>query len=383
MEVIHGEHQRVPVLVWSRSPDPRAVRQLQRIASLPWVVDQVAGMPDLHLSEHIAVGTVFATEHHAVPAALGGDLGCGVSALRMRCHAPAIDRRALAQALAAIARVVPVGDDLQPGDGVELPDLLAADELSTGHLRRVRDRLAPRHLGTLGGGNHFLELDADAGGNLWLLVHTGSRGVGAAVRDHHQAAAETVSEGPLAALDTDLPAGQSYLADMQWAQRYARANREAILRRATQALADTLQIEPEPDSLVDVHHNFLAREEHNGRPLLVHRKGAIAAPQGSLAIIPGSMGTATYLVEGQGEPRSFCSCSHGAGRVMSRTEARTRISPASVAAQLRRVVFDHRKLRSLVEEAPSAYRDIREVLEDQADLVSPVLRMEPLGVLKG
>lgn len=380
VEVIHGDNQRVPVLVWCRSPDPRAVRQLQRIAALPWVVDQVAGMPDLHLSEGVAVGTVFATEHHAIPAALGGDLGCGVCAVKFRCHAPSLDRRRIAAALAAVARAVPT--EAQP-DPVALPDTLDPDQLSTGDLRRACGRLAPRQLGTLGGGNHFFELDADAGGTLWLLVHTGSRGLGGAVREHHQAAAEALAPGPLAALDTDTAPGQAYLADMAWAQRFARSNREAIVRRATEALADALEIEPEPGSLIDVHHNFLEREVHGGRPVLVHRKGAIPAPAGGLAIIPGSMGTATYLVEGRGDPRSFASCSHGAGRVMSRSEARARVTPQALAAQLRRVVFDHRRVQTLIEEAPSVYRDIREVLEDEEELVQPWLRLEPLGVYKG
>ena len=382
MEVIHDEGQRVPLLVWSRAPAPEAIRQLRRLASEPWVVDQVAAMPDLHVASGVAVGTVFATEHHAVPAALGGDLGCGVAGQRLDLHAPSLDRRAIARTLAALSRVVPVGDATQPGRGLELPDDLRATELSTGSLRHVRDRLGSRHLGTLGGGNHFVELDADATGALWLLVHTGSRGLGAAVRQHHQAAAEAQGEKPFAALDTDAPAGRAYLDDMQWAQRFARANRDAIRTRALAVLADTLGASPVGE-VVDVHHNFLAAEEHRGRTVLVHRKGAIAAPAGALAIVPGSMGTATYLVEGLGEPRSFASCSHGAGRVLTRTDARAQISPRMLRAEMRRVVIDERRLHSLVEEAPSAYRDIVEVLDDESDLARPWLRLEPLGVLKG
>lgn len=383
MEVIREEGQRVPVLIWSRSPPPAAVRQLQRLAAQPWVVDQVAGMPDLHLASGVAVGTVFATEHHAIPAALGGDLGCGVAALRFRCHAPSLSRRQLGAALAALDRAIPTGDDVQARPGLPLPEGLASSPLSTGTLNRARDRLAPLHLGTLGGGNHFLELDADAEGTLWLLIHTGSRGLGAAIREHHQAAAEAPGGGALAALDTRAEEGQAYLDDTGWALRFARANRDQLARRASEILGNELGIEAEPESRVDVHHNFLAREEHNGRPVLVHRKGAVAAPAGASVLIPGSMGTATYLAEGLGEPRSFCSCSHGAGRVMSRSEARATLTPRLLEAQLRGVVFDHRKTRSLVEEAPAAYRDIREVLEDQRELVSPRLRLEPLGVLKG
>jgi tRNA-splicing ligase RtcB len=383
VEVIHEEGQRVPVLLWSRCPPPAAVKQLQRLAAQPWVVDQVAGMPDLHLAEGVAVGTVFATEHHAIPAALGGDLGCGVAALHFRCHAPSLARRQLGAALAALDRVIPTGDALQGRPGVPVPEELAASPLSTGALGRARDRLAPLHLGTLGGGNHFLELDTDPEGSLWLLIHTGSRGLGAAIREHHQAAAEAAGGGALAALDTRTEAGQAYLADVAWALRFARANRDRIAARASEILADTLGAEPEPESRVDVHHNFLSREEHGGRPVLVHRKGAVAAPEGASVLIPGSMGTATYVAEGRGDPRSFCSCSHGAGRVMSRSEARARVTPGLLEAQLRRVVFDRRKLRTLIEEAPAVYRDIREVMEDQRELVTARLRLSPLGVLKG
>jgi tRNA-splicing ligase RtcB len=377
-----GRGQRVPVLTWGRDPDPAAVRQLQRIASQPWAVDQVAGMPDLHVSDGVAVGTVFATEHHVVPGALGGDLGCGMAALRFRAHAPDLDRRALGRLMAAIARRVPVGDETHRS-GIPIPDEIGQPELSTSSLCRERDRLGPRHLGTLGGGNHFVELDADAGGALWLLVHTGSRGLGAAIRKHHQAAAEAQDPGPLAALDTRTDAGRGYLADLTWALAFARHNRARILEAAAAVLAEEAGVSPEMDTLVDIHHNHAAHETHGGRELLVHRKGAIGAAAGRQALVPGSMGTASYLVEGLGEPRSFASCSHGAGRVLRRSEARATVSPAQLEREMRHVVFDHRKTGSLVEEAPSAYRDIREVLEDESDLATPLLRLEPLAVLKG
>ena len=384
--------QRVPVLTWGRAPDPEAVRQLQLLASQPWVVEQVAGMPDLHVAEGVAVGSVFATEHHVVPGALGGDLGCGMAALRFSSPASLdrhplgprdfLDRRVLGRLMAAIARRVPVGDQTHR-EGIPIPDEIGTPSLSTGSLCRERDRLSPRHLGTLGGGNHFVELDRDPEGNLWLLVHTGSRGLGAAIRKHHQAAATAQDPGPLAALDTRTEAGRAYLADLAWALAFARHNRARILDEAAAVLAEEIGAYPAMDTLVDIHHNHAAPEEHGGRKLLVHRKGAIAAPAGRRALVPGSMGTASYLVEGLGEPRSFCSCSHGAGRVLSRSAARATVAPAQLEREMRRVVFDHRRLSSLVEEAPSAYRDIREVLEDEVDLARPLLRLEPLAVLKG
>lgn len=373
----------LPILAWARAVPAGAVEQLQHIASQPYVVEHVAAMPDVHVSEGVAVGTVFATERHIVPGALGGDLGCGVSALRFDFPAASLDTAELTRLLTALARRVPVGDRVHRGQGVPLPAELQAERLSTQRLQREWERLAPRHLGTLGGGNHFLELDRDAGGSLWLLLHTGSRGVGAAIAAHHLGAARALGEGTLPALRTDTPEGAACLADTELACRFARANRELLTTRAVEVLTEALGQEPDWGSRVDVHHNHVAAEAHFGRTLLVHRKGAVGLAAGEKGVIPGSMGTASYLVAGQGEPRSFRSCSHGAGRVMTRKEARQRIRPAQLEHAMRRVVFDTGRAASLVEEAPAAYRDITEVLEDEEQLVTPLLRLTPIAVLKG
>lgn len=371
----------LPILAWAREVPPGAVKQLQHIASQPYVVEHVAAMPDVHVSQGVAVGTVFATERTVVPGALGGDLGCGVSARRFAFPAASLGWADLERLLETLARRVPVGDAVHRGAGLPLPPELQAASLSTHRLQREWERLAPRHLATLGGGNHFLELDRDAGGDLWLLIHSGSRGIGGAIASHHLRVAETKGEGSLPGLRTDTPEGAACLADMEWACRFARANREALAARAVEVLAEALGCEPEPG--VDVHHNHVAEETHLGRVMLVHRKGAVGLAPGQTGIIPGSMGTASYLVEGRGEPRAFGSCSHGAGRVLTRGEARARIRPAALEHALRRVVFDRGRVHALVEEAPAAYRDIAQVLEDEADLVTPVLRLTPIAVLKG
>jgi tRNA-splicing ligase RtcB len=373
----------LPVLAWARAVPPGAVKQLQQLASQPYVVEHVAAMPDVHVSEGIAVGTVFATEHAVVPGALGGDLGCGVSAVRFDYPAASLGRAELSRLLAALARRVPVGEAVHRGPGLPLPPELEAARLSTHRLQRDWERLAPRHLGTLGGGNHFLELERDAGGDLWLMLHTGSRGVGSAIAGHHLQVAQAHGEGSLPGLSTDTPEGAACLEDTLWACRFARANREVLVARAAEVLAETLGCEPEWGSRVDVHHNHVAAEHHFGRTLLVHRKGAVGLAAGQQGLIPGSMGTASYLVAGKGEPRAFRSCSHGAGRVMTRREARERIRPAALEHAMRRVVFDTARAAALVEEAPAAYRDIAEVLEDEADLVTPLLRLTPIAVLKG
>ncbi|MBI5515616.1 MAG: RtcB family protein [Deltaproteobacteria bacterium] len=374
----------VPVLVWARSLDAGTERQLLALASRPWVVDHIAAMPDAHVAEGVAVGTVFATRRDVVPAALGGDLGCGMGAVRFEYPAARLDRRALERAVAMLSGAIPLGDAVHRR-GVPVPDALFADALATRALERARERMAPRHLGTLGGGNHFVELDRGADGALWAVYHSGSRGLGAAISAHHQRVATSLAGGApgLAALSLCTPEGEACLADLAWAERFARANRERLRERVLEVVHDLTGCAPTEGAGGDVPHNHVRVEEHQGEPRVVHRKGATCALEGHWGIIPGSMGTATYIVRGRGHPHAFGSCSHGAGRVLTRREARAKISPEALAQALRRVVYDPRKTRDLVEEAPGAYRDLREVLEDQADLVEPVLRLEPIAVVKG
>jgi tRNA-splicing ligase RtcB len=377
--------QRVPVHVWARAISDETRRQLVRVASQPYVTMHVAAMADAHVAEGVAVGTVFATENAVVPGALGGDLGCGMSAVRTGVDSAALDTRTREALLAALARAVPVGDATHRGRGVDVPDALLSPALSTRSLERTRDALAPRHLGTLGGGNHFLELDRDAEGEVWLLVHSGSRGLGAAVAAHHAGAARGRSDGErdaLAALDVREEPGRAYLADVAWALAFARENRRRLASRALDVLSGVVGPVAQAE-VVDIHHNFVAQETWQGRDVLVHRKGAVAVPAGATALIPGSMGTASYIVTGLGCAQAFGSCSHGAGRVMSRREAREHVTLSAFTRSMRGVVYPPGVARRLVEEAPAAYRDIREVLDDQEDLVARQTRLEPLAVLKG
>jgi tRNA-splicing ligase RtcB len=378
-----GRGQRVPIRIWARAISVETVRQLQRLASQPYVVEFVAAMADAHLAAEVAVGSVFATEHTVVPGALGGDLGCGMSAIRIDIAAASLDRRRLEGLVRQLGRAIPTGDATHRGRGVAVSDALLQPDLSTRALERTREALACRHLGTLGGGNHFLEFDRDAGGSLWMLVHSGSRGLGAAVAAHHAKAADAGGDGGLRGLDTTREQGAAYLNDLSWALAFARANRQALAARALEVMADTLGASVEASVPIDIHHNYVGRETWFGRDLLVHRKGAVAVPEGTQALIPGSMGTASYIVEGLGNEASFGSCSHGAGRVMSRKEAQAAVGPKALAHAMGRVVYPEALARHLVEEAPAAYRDIAEVLEDQEDLVRRRVRLEPIAVLKG
>ncbi len=372
--------QRVPVRTWAERLSVETEEQLLLLASQPYVVGFVAAMADAHVSSGVAVGSVFATRNTVVPGALGGDLGCGMSAVRVANDTP--DRRTLERILADLTRAVPVGDAVHRGaTAASLPDGLAGASLSTNALEKTRHAIGPKHLGTLGGGNHFLELDRDADGALYLLVHSGSRGLGAAICVHHTHESRGSRGSALLGLDVTTEHGRAYLTDHAWALAFARANREALTTRALSVLGEHMHVSPEP--LTDVHHNFVARERWLDELLYVHRKGAIAAAEGALALVPGSMGTASYLVRGKGCADALGSCSHGAGRVMSRTEARTAVKPEALERAMRDVVYPEKHARALVTEAPAAYRDIRAVLDAQSALVTKVTRLTPVLVLKG
>ncbi len=368
--------QRVPVRTWAGRLSVETEEQLLLLASQPYVVGFVAAMADAHVSSGVAVGSVFATRDTVVPEALGGDLGCGMSAWRVADTTP--DRRELERILADLARAIPAGDAVQRGTSAEDLGTLAGAPLSTNALEKTKHALGPKHLGTLGGGNHFLELDRDADGALYLLVHSGSRGLGAAICVHHTHGSRQGPQSALLGLDVRSEPGRAYMDDHAWALAFARRNREALTARA---LAEHVDVSPE--LLTDIHHNFVAQERWLGEALYVHRKGAIAASAGALALVPGSMGTASYLVRGKGCADALGSCSHGAGRVMSRTEARAAVKPEALARAMRDVVFAEKHLRALVTEAPAAYRDIRAVLDAQSDLVTKVTRLTPVMVLKG
>ncbi|MFO0724356.1 MAG: RtcB family protein [Myxococcota bacterium] len=377
---IPGGAGRAEVAIWARRLDTETERLLQRLAKQPWVAGRVASMADAHLAEGVAVGTVFATEREVVPAALGGDLGCGISARAFRVERP-LERPLLEAVHRRLSLAIPVGEARHQGGGPEVPEGLLAGSLSTHALERTRAHLLPKHLGTLGGGNHFLELDRDQGGRVWALIHSGSRGLGQAVYMHHRRVAEVEGRGRPPALSLERPSGQAYLSDLRWAQAVAEENRRQMMAVVEEVLAELLGAAAEPEEEIDAVHNFLAEEERDGRTLWVHRKGATRAGLGQRTLIPGSMGTATYVVEGLGSALSFGSCSHGAGRRLSRTEARRQLDRGAFTKAMREIVGGADP--SLIEEAPAAYRDIREVLEDQADLVRPLLRLSPILVLKG
>lgn len=362
--------------VWTHAPLSAAVRDsLERLLRDPDVA-VVAAMPDVHLADEVCVGAVVATHTRLRPGAVGGDIGCGMAALRIEAGAALLDdARSAAQVLLSCGRAAPINRH-RARDAV-LPPELAEWPLSTGALERKKMAVGRVQFGTLGRGNHFVEIQRDPAGDLWLMLHSGSRGIGQAIRDIHTAAARDAD------FAAGSPAARAYSSDHDWALAYARLSRRAMVERITNELGTLLGIEPEWSTYTDCHHNFVRREQHGDRALWVHRKGAISARAGEPGIIPGSMGSASFHVLGRGCAAALCSSSHGAGRLASRTEARRRISTAALVQQMDGVWFDHRLADRLRDEAPAAYKDIGAVMRAQRELTRIVRRLEPVLVYKG
>ena len=363
------------IATWLPAPlSAEVAAALRRLADADDVA-RIAVMPDVHLAEDVCIGTVVATRSVLYPAAVGGDIGCGVATLKFDAAAALLDDpRLAASVLDGFTRRVPT---LRHRDARALP----GGELSHPSLRALARTTGARELGTLGRGNHFLELQADDKDRLWAMVHTGSRAIGQAIRDHHLRDATARGAG-LRGFDADSPQGHAYLDDLTWALAYATANRRAILSAATDVLVECLGIVPVEASGIECHHNHVLREDH-GEPLWVHRKGAISAGLDEPGLIPGSMGTTSYHVAGRGVAAALGSSSHGAGRRFSRSEARKRISARDLAAQLGAVWFDHRHADALRDEAPAAYKNVDAVMRAQRELTRVVRRVRPRLSYKG
>ncbi len=388
---------RVPVRIYTDDVDPEALRQLEQIARLPIVHGHVAVMPDVHVGIGATVGAVIPTRAAIIPAAVGVDIGCGMSAVRLSLEAGRLPD-SLARVRAAIEAAVPVGFDRHPEPVIE-PALLAAlkprlDALLERHpelramLRRPEETWACQ-LATLGGGNHFIELCLDEQARVWVMLHSGSRGIGNAIGRYFIALAKRDMERhigqlphrDLAYLREGSEHFDDYLEALGWAQEYAMRNRRAMMARILAALRAELPPFSVGAEAIDCHHNYVARERHFGERLYVTRKGAIRAGRGELGIIPGSMGARSYIVRGRGDPTSLESCAHGAGRRMSRSEAKRRFSAADLARQTEGV--ECRKDRGVVDEIPAAYKDIDAVMANQRDLVEVVHTLEQVVCVKG
>jgi tRNA-splicing ligase RtcB len=392
--VYDKEIQKVPIKIWADldKVEVSALSQLKNTASLPFVFKHVAAMPDVHLGKGATVGSVVACRGAVVPAAVGVDIGCGMMALRLKIE-PARVLDNTKEIRHSIERSVPVGHLGNSRLSKEVESWAGWEKFHD--LERGTANLLQRatsQLGSLGGGNHFIELCQDTTGAIWVMLHSGSRNIGKTVAEGHIAGAKNLMKAMYIRLpDPDLayyvegtPEYLSYIRDLMWCQEYAAENRREMMRRILKDISYAVGLGGAPietSMAVNCHHNYAAMENHYGENVLITRKGAVRARQGDLGIIPGSMGTRSYIVEGLGNDESFHSCSHGAGRRMSRTQAKKQFTLADLAAQTAGV--DCRKDEGVLDEIPGAYKDIDEVMANQKDLVRVVAQLKQFMCIKG
>lgn len=397
-QVIQPEGKR-PIKIWTDKVEESAMDQLKNLAGLPFIAGNgVACMPDVHAGIGSTVGTVIATDRAVIPAAVGVDIGCGMNAVRLSLKATDLPDN-LKDIRSQIERDVPLGTggahrnglDKDPAVALRGDDLMRTViyPLFGGDEAKFLNKVVPQ-LGTLGSGNHFIEICLDENQDVWIMLHSGSRGIGNMIGMHYIGVAKREMEkyhihlpdGDLAYLPEDTENFNDYMDAVQWAQDYALENRKRMMELVLAAMRRHISKEfTITQEAINCHHNYVEKENHFGRNLWVTRKGAIRARQGDLGIIPGSMGQRSYIVRGKGNPESYCSCSHGAGRTMSRAAARRTFSVADLIAQTEGV--ECRKDDAVLDELPSAYKNIDEVMENQTDLVEVVHTLKQVLCVKG
>lgn len=380
--------QKVPVKIWTDDVDMASLEQLINTASMPFVFKHVAAMPDVHLGYGATIGSVIATKKAIMPAAVGVDIGCGMMAVRTNVNPAGLDLKAIRRKIEA---AVPVGFNMNKevtasvGEWKGWPSI--NDEVS--HLDDELHQRASLQMGTLGGGNHFIEICLDENDAVWVMLHSGSRGIGNRIASRHINEAKSLMDlWSISLPDKDLayfPEGtkefEEYIRSLRWLQEYAMQNRREMMARVLPILEEVHGGPMDCDLTVNCHHNYAEMEHHYGQNVWVTRKGAVRAREGDLGIIPGSMGAQSFIVEGLGNPESFDSCSHGAGRKMSRKEAKRRFTVTDLEEQTQGV--ECRKDSGVVDEIPSAYKDINEVMANQIDLVKVVAKLHQIICVKG
>lgn len=391
MKIVNSE--KIPIKIWSNDIEDGAMQQARNLANLPFAFSHIAIMPDCHQGYGMPIGGVLATEDVIIPNAVGVDIGCGMCAVRT--NLTEIDKDTLKKIMGGskkgiigIRDLVPLGfnkhNTPQPGmpecKNINLP--IVSREY----------RKAELSLGTLGGGNHFIEIQSGSDGSIWIMIHSGSRNLGKQVADYYNKVAKKLNEKikpeidkkfDLAFLPVDSDEAQSYLREMNYCVEYAFANRKKMMDHAKQVFMENFP-EINFDNFINIAHNYAVKEKHFGKNVFVHRKGATSAHKDETGIIPGSQGTKSYVVKGKGNPESFESCSHGAGRVMSRKKA---IKNLDLSYEIKKlddlgIIHGIRHKKDL-DEASSAYKDIEEVMSQQKELVTICTELSPLAVIKG
>lgn len=382
-------HINEKLISWASESDDQTILQAQKTARLPIVEGHVALMPDAHVGMGATVGSVIPTKNAVIPAAVGVDIGCGMIAAELDVFDHQLPD-SLEPLLGRIEQAIPAGVGQGHDRVADNADRWLAANKPVSDLGTDKATKAAKQFGTLGSGNHFFELCVDERDRVWVVLHSGSRGIGHQLAQAHIAKARNLAKDlELRLEDPDLayfvegtPEFQSYIGDMLWAQDYARANRSQMMDNAMREVFAFLGVGRETRR-INCHHNFTQREVHHGNELWITRKGVIKADRGDLGVIPGSMGTRSYIVRGKGEPASWTSCSHGAGRRHSRTQAKKLFTTADLAQQMQGKVWLAKRAEALVDEIPSAYKDIDQVMADQSDLVEVLHTLHQVLNYKG
>lgn len=388
---------KVPVKIWTDDIDFSSIEQLSNMAELPIIHSHVAAMPDVHVGRGATVGCVIPTKSAIIPAAVGVDIGCGMNAVRLSIKAEQLPDN-LKPVRLAIEKAIPVGFNMHKNDVARNSTILALqDGLSDivgkhpaiSKMQKKSYQTWIRQLGTLGGGNHFIELCLDENQDVWIMLHSGSRGVGNAIGRYFinlakrdmQNHMQNLPHRDLAYFHEGSEHFDDYVEAVHWAQDYAMWNRREMMRLIVDVLKATLPAFTATKEAINCHHNYVAIENHYDAQVFITRKGAIRAGEDELGIIPGSMGARSFIVRGKGNKASFCSCSHGAGRVMSRTQAKKQFNRRDVEAQTHGV--ECRKDKGIVDEIPAAYKNIDTVMANQSDLVDVVHTLKQVVCVKG
>lgn len=382
MQVIATENK--PIKMWLEDIEDGALDQAKNLANLPFLYKHVAIMPDCHQGYGMPIGGVIATEGVVIPNAVGVDIGCGMIA--MRYSPEAIPTDTMKKVLGGIRKAIPVGFNHHK----DPQDWSGFNESPNCPVVRMELPSAAKQIGTLGGGNHFIEIQRSKRGHTWVMIHSGSRNFGLKIAQHYHSKAKekcsryysNIPTLDLAFLRLDSAVGTAYMKSMNYALRFAEASRAMMMDKVAGVIYDNTK-HLCLDTPIDVHHNYARMENHFGKNVMVHRKGATSAKGGEIGIIPGSQGTASYIVRGKGCPNSFMSCSHGAGRKMGRKQAQRDLNFDEEIKSLDKqgILHSIRGTKDL-DEAPGAYKDIQEVMENQKELVSIVEELKPLAVIK-
>ena len=397
-KILNAEaHYGVPVKIFTNDIDSDSIEQLKKMAQLQFIYSHIAVMPDVHVGKGATVGSVIPTKNAIIPAAVGVDIGCGMNAVRLNLKASQLPDN-LAPLRHAIERKVPVGFELHKQIKAKASSIIPLEkrlqpiiQKHPGLVRMLRkfDATWQKQLGTLGGGNHFIELCLDENQDVWIMLHSGSRGLGNVIGTYFIELAKKEAQHRFGHVpDKDLSyfaegsaSFNDYVEAVEWAQNYAFENRREMMRLILEAIRPLLPPFQMTKEAINCHHNYVSRENHFGEDLLITRKGAIRAGQDELGIIPGSMGARSYIVKGKANPKSFCSCSHGAGRKMSRNKAKLLFSQDDLIQQTQGI--ECRKDAGVIDEIPSAYKDIDQVMANQSDLIEIVHTLKQILCIKG